>query len=136
MPDDALLIGVNQHCLLLNLDYIVFQDREIYPVLRDAEAPLCTHHRDIATIYTGIIPDFGLSGGTALWMADYLGADQVIVAGMDSYTGDRRYWHSKPGDRRPQDGQNPADVWRRVRDYMARPEIVRVVSGPIGEVFA
>lgn len=135
VPFDAVLLGVNQHALLLNLDYVVFQDREIYPVLADADAPLCTHHRDIAQIYTGIVPDFGLSGGTAVWMADFLGAERIIVAGMDSYTGDRRYWHSKPGERMPDLGQNCVDVWRRVHDYMARPEIVRVVSGPLTEIF-
>lgn len=121
--------------MLLNLDYVVFQDREIYDVLKDGDAPLCTHHRDLAHIYTGIIPDFGLSGGTAVWMADYLGADRIIVAGMDSYTGNRRYWHSKPGAQLPDLGQNCPDVWRRVRDYMARPEIVRVASGPLTEIF-
>lgn len=136
VPFDAILIGVNQHALLMNLDYVVFQDREIFPALADTDAPLCTHHRDIAHIYTGIVPDFGLSGGTAVWMADYLGADRVIVAGMDSYTGSRRYWHSKPGDRMPDLGQNCVDVWKRVHDYMARPEIVRVCSGPLTEIFA
>lgn len=135
VPFDAVLIGVNQHALLLNLDYVVFQDREIYPALVQSEAPLCTHHRDLAHIYTGIVPDFGLSGGTAVWMADYLGAERVIVAGMDSYTGDRRYWHSRPGDRMLDLGSNCADVWTRVRDYMARPDIVRVASGPLTEIF-
>lgn len=135
VPHDAVLIGVNQHCLLLNLDYVVFQDREIYPVLAEGDAPLCTHHRDLAHIHTGIIPDFGLSGGTAVWMADYLGADEILVAGMDSYTGERRYWHSPPGQRSPQLGQNPVDVWVRVRDYLARPGIVRAVSGPLTEIF-
>lgn len=135
VPFDAILLGVNQHALLMNLDYVVFQDREIHPVLLDTDAPLCTHHRDIAHIYTGIVPDFGLSGGTAVWMADYLGAKEIIIAGMDSYTGDRRYWHSKPGDRAPQLGENCVDVWKRVHDYMARPDIVRVVSGPLTEIF-
>lgn len=135
VPYDAVLIGVNQHALLMNLDYVVFQDREIYPVLEHADAPLCTHHEDLAHIYTGIVPDFGLSGATAVWMADYLGADQIIVAGCDNYTGGRRYWHSKPGDTMPQLAQSGLDVWRKARDYMARPEIVRAVSGPLTEVF-
>ena len=135
VPFDAILVGVNQHALLMNLDYVVFQDREIYPVLAEGDAPLCTHHRDLAHIYTGIVPDFGLSGGTAVWMADYLGADQIIVAGMDSYTADRCYWHSKPGQRPPPVGENCTQVWTKVRDYMARPEIVRVVSGPLMEIF-
>ena len=136
VPFDAILIGVNQHALLMNLDYVVFQDREIFPVLEESDVTLCTHHRDLAHIYTGIVPDFGLSGGTAVWMADYLGAKQIIVAGMDSYTGGRRYWHSKPGERMPHLGENCTDVWKRVRDYMSRPEIVRVTSGPLTEIFA
>lgn len=135
VPFDCILIGVNQHALLMNLDYVVFQDRDIYPVLKDSDAPLCTHHRDLAHIHTGIVPDFGLSGGTAVWMADYLGADEILVVGMDSYTGDRRYWHSPPGHKQPDLGQNCPDVWKRVRDYMARPDIVRVTSGPLKEIF-
>jgi hypothetical protein len=135
VPFDAILIGVNQHAMLMNLDYLVFQDEEIYPVVRETDAPLCTHHTHLAHIHTGIVPDFGLSGATAVWMADYLGADQIIVAGMDSYTGERTYWHSKPGQRPPLLGDNCTDVGRRVRDYMARPEIGRAVSGPLTEIF-
>jgi hypothetical protein len=135
VPFDAVLIGVNQHTLLMNLDYVVFQDRETYPVVVDSDAPLCTHHRDLAHIYTGIVPDFGLSGGTAVWMADYLGADEIIIAGMDFYTGDRAYWHSNVGTKHPFIGNNCGDVWKRVHDYMARPGIVRVCSGPMTEIF-
>lgn len=135
VPFDAILIGINQHAMLMNLDYLVFQDRDIYPIVSESDAPLCTHHRDLAHIYTGVVPDFGLSGGTACWMADYLGAERIILAGMDSYTGERHYWHSKPGQRPPFVGNNCTDVWKRVRDYMARPEIVRVPSGPLMETF-
>lgn len=135
VPLAAILIGVNQHTMLLNLDYLVFQDAEIHPVVREAEAPLCTHHRDLADIYTGIVPDFGLSGGTAVWMADFLGAEQIIVCGCDNYTSGRRYWHSKPGATQPSDGYSGIDVWHRVRSLMARPEAVRAISGPLTEVF-
>ena len=135
VPFDAILIGVNQHTMLMNLDYLVFQDEEIYDVVREGDAPLCTHHRHMAHIFTGIVPDFGLSGGTAVWMADFLGAERIIIAGMDSYTGGRCYWHSKPKDRPPPVGQNCTEVWKRVHDYMARPEIVRVASGPLTEIF-
>lgn len=135
VPFDAILIGVNQHAMLMNLDYLVFQDEEIYPVVKETDAPLVTHHRHLANIYSGICPDFGLSGGTAVWVADYLGAKEIIVAGMDSYTGDRTYWHSKPGQGLPKLGDNCTDVWKKVHDYMARPDIVRVVSGPLTEIF-
>lgn len=135
VPQEAVLIGVNQHAMLLNLDYVVFQDREIYPVVSEADAPLCTHHRDLAHVYTGIVPDFGLSGATALWIADYFEAAQIILCGCDSYQGARRYWHSKPGDTRPSDGYSGLEVWERVKSCLQHPERVLVPSGPIREVF-
>lgn len=135
LPEDCLLVGVNQHTMLLNLDYLVFQDREIYPVVQESDAPLCTHHRDLAQIYTGIVPDFGLSGATAVWMAEYLGASQIIVCGCDNYTAGRRYWHSKPNQMSAADGYSGIEVWHQVRRLMARPEAVRVMSGPLCEVF-
>lgn len=136
VPLDAVLIGVNQHTMLLNLDYLVFQDRDIYPVVRESDAPLCTHHRDLAHIYTGVIPDYSLSGGTAVWMADFFDAAEIIICGCDNYTEGRRYWHSKPGERLPADGYSGIDVWHRVRDQLAHPDRVRAVSGPLTEVFA
>lgn len=135
MPMDAVLIGVNQHAMLMNLDYLVFQDRDIYQVVRESDALLCTHHRDLADIYTGVIPDFALSGGTAVWMADYFDAAQVIVCGCDNYTEGRRYWHSKPGDRLPADGYSGIEVWHRVRDHLTNPGRVQAVSGPLTEIF-
>jgi hypothetical protein len=135
VPFDAILIGINQHAMLMNLDYLVFQDEGLYPVVRESDAPLVTHHRHLAHIFSGICPDFGLSGGTAAWIADYLGAERIIICGCDSYTESRRYWHSQPGDRPPQLGENAIDVWQTVRRYMARPEIVCAASGPLTEVF-
>lgn len=135
VPYDAILIGVNQHALLMNLDYIVFQDREIYPVLKDADAPLCTHHRDLAHIHTGIIPDYGLSGATACFMADYLEAEQVILCGMDNYSGGRRYWHSPPDFNGAESGISSMDVWHLCRRHLQRPERVKAVSGPLAQLF-
>jgi len=135
VPFDAILLGVNQHALLMNLDYCIFQDRDIYPVLKDSDAPLVTHHRDLAHIYSGIVPDFGLSGGTAVWIADYFDAAQVIICGCDSYTADRRYWHSRPGDKGEALGCNSADVWTLVHRSLQNPERVKAASGPLTEIF-
>ena len=135
VPQEAVLIGVNQHAMLMNLDYLVFQDREIHSVVREADAPLCTHHRDLADIYTGIVPDYGLSGATALWIADYFDAARIYLCGCDSYKGTRRYWHSKPGDMRPTDGYSGLDVWEGVKRHLQHPGRVVVPSGPIREIF-
>lgn len=134
-PTDAVLFGVNQHTLLLNLDYIVFQDRELYPVLRDADAALVTHHRDLAQIYSGVCPDFGFSGGTAVWIADYLECSAIYICGCDCYAADRRYWHSPVGDKGHELGANPVGAWHQVKRMLQRPERVFAMSGPLTEVF-
>ena len=131
----GLYIGVNQHAMLLDLDYIVFQDKELAPILQGHGVPLVTHHKDVADIWSGISPDFGFSGGTAVWVADYMGCDEIIVCGVDDYTQPRRYWHSPPGHRGLEMGVTATGAWRKVRDYMTRPEIVSVVSGPAQQWF-
>ena len=128
VPFDAILIGVNQHALLMNLDYIHYLDEAVYDVVKGADAPLCTHHREQCHIYTGIIPEFDISGPSATWMADYLGASKIIIAGCDSYTLSRRYWHSMPNDRQPEKGSTSLEPWRKCRDYMERPGVVRILD--------
>ncbi len=135
VPFDAILIGVNQHTMLMNLDYLVFEDREIYPIVRESDAPLCTVHRDLADIYTGLTPGYGLSGATAAWIADYLEASQVILCGMDNYSQGRRYWHSPPGWKGDALGTTCISIWHQVHRQMERPERVKAVSGPLTEVF-
>jgi hypothetical protein len=127
-------IGVNQHTLLLPLDYIVFQDSELYPILV-GHAPIITHHKDCADIWSGIAPDFGFSGGTAVWVADCMGFDEIVICGCDDYLGDRRYWHSKLGERQWEMGVTPSGVWQKVRDHLQNPERVRAVSGHPTKVF-
>lgn len=127
-------IGVNQHALLLPLDYIVFQDKDLYPILV-GHAPIITHHKDCADIWSGICPDFGFSGGTAVWIADYMGFDEIVVCGCDDYMSDRRYWHSKIGDRGYEMGVTASGVWKRVYDHLQNPDRVRAVSGGVTKVF-
>ena len=128
-------IGVNQHALLLSLDYIVYQDKELWPLLK-GHAPVISHHKDACDIWSGIVPDFGFSGGTAVWIAGFLGFDEIYVAGCDNYMTTRRYWHSKLGDLRVEDGISNIQAWVKVRDYMKEPQKVKVASGCLTKVFA
>lgn len=131
---EGVLVGVNQHALLLNLDYIVYQDKELWPIL-NGHAPVISHHKDACDIWSGICPDFGFSGGTAVWIAEYLGFEQIYICGCDNYMTSRRYWHSKNGDLRVEDGVSNIQAWGKVRDYMKEPEKVRVASGCLTKVF-
>ena len=78
---------------------------------------------------------FGFSGGTAVWIAEYLGFEQIYICGCDNYMTSRRYWHSKNGDLRVEDGVSNIQAWVKVRDYMKEPEKVRVASGCLTKVF-
>lgn len=131
---EGVLIGVNQHALLLNLEYIVYQDKELWPILQ-GHAPVISHHKDACDIWSGICPDFGFSGGTAVWIAEYLGFDEIYVCGCDNYMTNRRYWHSKLGDLRVEEGISNINAWTKVRDYMKDPSKVSVASGCLTKVF-
>jgi len=133
---DGVWIGVNQHSLLLALDYVVYQDRELFPILTGHGFSLVTHHKDQADIWSGIVPDFGFSGGTAVWIAEYLGCEEIIVCGCDNYMENRRYWHSKVGDRGLELGISAIGAWQHVRDRMQDPARVKVVSGTLIKVFS
>jgi hypothetical protein len=131
----GLWFGVNQHALLLELDYIVYQDKELHPILIGNGVPLITHHKDACDIWSGIVPDFGFSTGTAVWVAEYLGCEEIVICGCDDYTSPRRYWHSKMGDRGLEMGVTASNAWKRVYDHLREPQNVRAVSGPITKVF-
>ena len=132
LAGDELLIGVNQHALLLALDYIMFQDAAVFDLVKDHPAQRITQHRDLADIWSGIAPDFQFSGGTAVWVADFFGCAPIILCGIDEYSADRRYWHSiercgaQVSDRR---------AWVRVRDHCREPTAVRAMDGPLVELF-
>lgn len=131
---EGVLIGVNQHALLLNLEYIVYQDKELWPILK-GHASVISHHKDACDIWSGIVPDFGFSGGTAVWIAEYLGFDEIYICGCDNYMTSRRYWHSKLGDLRVEEGISNINAWTKVRDYMKEPDKVFVASGCLTKVF-
>lgn len=131
---EGVLVGVNQHALLLPLEYIVYQDKELWPILK-GHAPVISHHKEMCDIWSGIVPDFGFSGGTAVWIADYLGFDEIYICGCDNYMTNRRYWHSKLGDLRIEEGISNIQAWIKVRDYMKNPDKVFVASGCLTQVF-
>jgi hypothetical protein len=99
-----ILIGVNQHSLILPLDFLVFRDREIWPLINQIyDCKFVTHlnkFNDSRVIHAGIAPPIGYSGGMAVWFADYLGFERIDICGMDQYDpnkyGGREYWWEGP----------------------------------------
>ena len=135
MPADAVLIGVNQHAMLLQLDFVVAQDDAVVAMLREYNVPILAPKRLDGVIWSGVCPDFGFSGMDAVWIADFLGCDPVYVAGVDCFTGARRYWHSVDAATQKLGQRDTMSGWHKVRDHLRRPDRVRVLSGPLTEVF-
>lgn len=136
LPAEIDLIGINQHSLLLPLDLLVFSDLPIWELVKDHPCLKTSHHRidDPRHIWSGICPDFGLSGAKALWIADYLGYKEILLCGFDSYQTDRRYWHDGPDEKHESNvWQRDLRVWDQARVAMQHPERARFISGPMKE---
>jgi hypothetical protein len=136
LPADVDLIGINQHSLLLPLDLIVFSDEPMWELLKDHPSVKTSHHRisDPKHIWSGICPDYGLSGVKALWIADYLGYKEILLCGFDSYQSGRRYWHDQPDENHKSNvWQRDLRVWEKLKRTMQNPEKVNFLSGPMKE---
>ncbi|MDR9412421.1 MAG: hypothetical protein RI531_07365, partial [Haloferacaceae archaeon] len=99
------LIGVNQHALILPLDYLAFLDRHMWPLVKKyQDIMLVTKLSKFAyagshVIHADKAPPVRYSGMLAIWLADYLGFDKVCVCGVDNYEDrkdDREYWWQGP----------------------------------------
>ena len=139
LPAEIDLIGVNQHALLLPLDLLVFSDEPIWGLVKDHPCLKTSHHRinDHRHIWSGICPDFGLSGAKALWIADFLGYNQILLCGFDGYQSERRYWHDGPDEKHKNNAwQRDLRVFEHTRITMQHPERVKILSGPLKEKWA
>jgi hypothetical protein len=103
IPQVDVLIGVNQHSLILPLDYVVFSDRHMWEFVQE--------YRDIVkitnlnkysgrddVIHAGECPPIGFSGAKAIWCAEKMGFSKIYVCGMDQYQdrSGREYWWEGP----------------------------------------
>ncbi len=129
LPQRFDLIGVNQHSLLLPLSYVLFSDRPVFDLVKDHPAYKVSHFRDLRgdkMIWAGIIPNFNLSGPKAVWLADFLGYDEIRVCGMDGYATDRRYWHDQPEERALNNAyQRDKTIWSIAKASISDPAKVR-----------
>jgi hypothetical protein len=139
LPQHFDLIGVNQHTLLLPLSYILFSDKPIFDLVKDHPAYKVSHFRDLSgagMVWAGIIPNFNLSGPKAVWLADYLGYEEILVCGMDGYATDRRYWHDQPEERSLQNAyQRDRNIWSLLKGSLSNSKKVRFTCGEMQRFF-
>ena len=144
IPQVDILMGVNQHSLILPLDYLAFCDRHMWDFVggfRDIKKITnLSHWRQSDVIHAGECPPIGFSGGLAVWCADQMGFETIYVCGMDQYTdyGGREYWwqgpQSWPFQSKHHSARNDLTRWKEFIGGMRHPERIHFVSGRLKEV--
>ena len=135
------LIGVNQHALILPLDYLAFLDRHMWPLIQDVrDVMLVTKLSKFAysgehVIHADVAPAVRYSGMLAIWLADYLGFDQIHVCGTDQYEcrkDGRKYWWQGPQTgkvEKHKQTDHDLDVMTRFIEELRNPDRVYFASG-------
>jgi len=135
------LIGVNQHALILPLDYLVFLDRHMWPLVQDfRDMMLVTKLSKFAyagehVIHADLAPAVRYSGMLAIWLADFLGFGQVHVCGMDQYEerkDGREYWWQGPQTSRLEKHKqtdHDLNLMTRFIEQLRNPDRISFASG-------
>jgi len=143
IPDVDYLIGVNQHAMILPLDYLVFSDRDVWDIVSQKKhCKFITHLNKYNlpnVIHAGIWPPMGYSGQRAIYAADYLGFKSIHICGMDQYdqAGNREYWWEGPQCKEMQRHSHCKSDLRRVKEFidtLQHPERIFFASGRLKEI--
>ena len=143
IPDVDVLIGVNQHSLILDCNYIVFSDRHMWDLIEPIkDCKYITHinkFTDPRVIHAGIWPSMGYSGQRAIYAADYMGFEEVYICGMNQY--DRRekreYWWEGPQCKEMQRHTHCRADLSRLKEFidsLNHPERIFFASGQLKEI--
>jgi hypothetical protein len=143
IPQVDILIGVNQHSLILPLDYVVFSDRNMWEYLSGYKdilkiTNLSKYDYD-DVIHAGEIPPIGFSGAKAVWCAERMGFERIYVCGMDQYQprDGREYWWQGPQTKLAFDHHHARDDMSRWKEFLNSLEYkdrVFFVSGRLKEI--
>lgn len=139
------LIGINQHSMIMDLDYLVFLDSHLYEIVSTVrDVVLITKkrkHQAGNLVHAGIAPPVGYSGILAIWVADYMGFERIDVCGMDQYQkrpNEREYWWQGPqsGSIKPHHlcRDDLSLLKQFLDDKLQHPERVFFVSGRLKEL--
>ena len=145
VPPESVLIAVNYHAFYYcDPDFMVYNDE---PETNPLQVMAVREHRavhvspeptsdilfDVPNVWTGFF-----SSNTATWFALWCGCDPVILCGMDCYQGPVK--HVAPSTYDSPMFHMPLDFYTRpwmeeCRNSVPHPERVRVMSGPLSQVF-
>lgn len=152
LPAGCFFISVNGHSLeLARADAIVFCDnphrksrlssvllRNRIESFKEPKISPIDEHSD----YKFDVPywDGGFSSTVATWLACFMGADPVLLCGMDCYQGEKKYFFDykdikieHPCWNYPL--QNHLDAWRPALEKCKNSQVIKAVSGPLVDMF-
>jgi len=97
LPDVDVIFGVNQHSMILDLDYLVFIDTKLWSTVQDQPTTFITRimpedSEDKDFICVRQMQNHNYSGALAIWSADYMSFDKVYCCGMDQYDDTEKLW--------------------------------------------
>ena len=98
LPAVDFTFGVNQHSLIMPLDYLVFIDSKIWPYIQEKKnTTFITRHvpddtEDKDFICVRQMQSHNYSGALAIWVADKMGFDAIYCCGMDQYDDSEQLW--------------------------------------------
>lgn len=137
-PQTNFSIACNHHTLILKPDIVVALDLHTMPLLKQYRGLVCAKHEE-ADVHIGLAPSFGFSGAAAVWLADYMGFKEVIVAGFSCYLDEgRSYWHDGLAQTKPHINttrEQQEIVWETLRTSLKNPGRIRVMSGFLQNIF-
>ena len=139
------LIGVNQHSLILPLDYLVFSDRHMWEFVEPFHdilkiTNLNKFHDRSDVIKGDEAPHIGFSGAKAIWYAVEMGFEKIYVCGMDQYEDKqgREYWwqgpQSWPFKATHMTARNDLSRWKEFLENLRYPDRVFFESGRLKEL--
>ncbi len=146
LPADCALIAVNHHAFrLCQPDFVVFMDDplkvpELFQTLKDhaGVTKVCPFSMSDIVLPKHEWWDGGFSSTLATWFALWMGFNPVILCGMDLYQGKDKYFYEREGFYHPVFDapiENHLRAWRKAYAHCPNPQNIRVMSGPLAEVF-
>jgi len=147
LPDVDVLIGVNQHSMIMPLDYLAFIDSKVWPLVKDCDTTFITRSAtvcddknneayDIIRYRQEIKPNY--SGVLAIKAADQMGFSKIYVCGMSQYDpdDDRLYWWQGPQVAKTEKERKNRNVLSEILNsvrFLRHPHNVHFMSGRLKE---
>ena len=132
-------ISINQHgCIVTRCDASLSLDRKPVYHTRKAQPDIVVFHPkpEYADIQLTEFQHLGNSTMTAVWLADYMGFSKIIPLGIDMYAGGTYFWdaHRQVAGSYA-NAQMHLDAWRKVKKHVPGHYKIRVMGGPLAELF-